>query len=88
MSIPTEWFSAADADGDGRVSGGEAVAFFSRSGLPQATLMTLWELADQPPRGFLEKRQFDVAMQLITVAQVGPDPPNSVAIDRARRARR
>jgi len=28
MSIPTEWFSAADADGDGRVSGGEAVAFF------------------------------------------------------------
>ena len=40
MSIPTEWFSAADADGDGRVSGGEAVAFFSRSGLPQATLMT------------------------------------------------
>lgn len=70
MSIPAEWFGIADVDGDGKVSGGEAVAFFTRAGLPQASLATLWELADNPPRGFLERKQFDVAMQLITVAQV------------------
>jgi hypothetical protein len=32
------WFRVADADRDGAVGGVEAVAFFGRSGLPQATL--------------------------------------------------
>ena len=32
------WFTAADADGDGRLAGQEAVDFFSLSGLPQETL--------------------------------------------------
>ena len=45
-------------------------AFFTRAGLPQASLATLRELADNPPRGFLDRKQFGVAMQLITVAQV------------------
>ena len=70
-TIPVEWFAHADADGDGKVSGGEAVVFFSRAGLPQASLATLWQLVDNPPRGFLEKSQFDVAVQLIYVAQQG-----------------
>ena len=42
MSIPAEWFGIADVDGDGKVSGGEAVAFFTRAGLPRASLATLW----------------------------------------------
>ena len=66
-----QWFAVADADGDGKVSGGEAVQFFQRAGLPQQSLAQLWELADNPARGFLEKKQFDIAMQLISVAQVG-----------------
>lgn len=33
-----EWFALADGDGDGALSGGEAVAFFQRSGLPRNTL--------------------------------------------------
>ena len=70
-TIPVGWFEHADTDGDGKVSGGEAVAFFSRAGLPQASLATLWQLVDNPPRGFLEKSQFDVAVQLIYVAQQG-----------------
>ena len=70
-TIPLGWFEHADTDGDGKVSGGEAVAFFSRAGLPQASLATLWQLVDNPPRGFLEKSQFDVAVQLIYVAQQG-----------------
>ena len=32
------WFRVADKDRDGVVSGGEAVEFFQRSHLPQATL--------------------------------------------------
>lgn len=32
------WFRFADADGDNVIGGADAVAFFSRSGLPQETL--------------------------------------------------
>jgi len=64
------WFAAADLDGDGRVSGAEAVQFFGRAGLAKAQLAKLWELADNPARGFLERGQFDRAMALITIAQV------------------
>ena len=68
------WFSLADADGDGRVSGGEEIPFFRRSGLSQEKLGVVWQLADQPPRGFLERVQFNAAMQLISVAQVISSP--------------
>lgn len=33
-----EWFRIADKDRDGRIAGGEAVEFFSRSGLNKTTL--------------------------------------------------
>lgn len=65
-----DWFAVADTDGDGYVSGAEAVQFFQRAGLPQLSLAKLWELADNPARGYLERKQFDIALQLITIAQV------------------
>ena len=65
-----QWFAIADVDRDGKVSGAEAVAFFTRAGLTQQSLAQLWQLSDNPARGFLERKQFDIAMQLITVAQV------------------
>jgi|APGre2960657444_1045066.scaffolds.fasta_scaffold133591_1 hypothetical protein len=37
------WFRVADGDRDGVVGGVEAVAFFGRSGLPQATLFQVRE---------------------------------------------
>jgi len=37
------WFRIADGDKDGVVGGVEAVAFFGRSGLPQATLFQVRE---------------------------------------------
>lgn len=40
------WFKALDTDHDGRVSGGDAFAFFFRSGLPKPTLKRVWDLAD------------------------------------------
>ena len=38
----------------------------------------VWQLADQPPRGYLERVQFDAAMQLISVAQVLPFPSHAI----------
>lgn len=38
VQIFQSWFSLADADKDGAIAGGEAVAFFQRSGLQVATL--------------------------------------------------
>jgi hypothetical protein len=38
LSLFDKWFKIADEDGDGKVSGGEAVKFFQRSGLPQPCL--------------------------------------------------
>jgi len=37
------WFRFADADRDNVIGGADAVAFFSRSGLPQETLFKVWE---------------------------------------------
>ena len=33
------WFAEADWDADGRLAGAEAKAFFSRTGLPQESLV-------------------------------------------------
>jgi hypothetical protein len=47
------WFPLADTDGDGRVTGGDAVKFFSLSGLPKETLARVWQLSDVNRQGFL-----------------------------------
>lgn len=36
------WFRLADTDRDGAIGGAEAVAFFTRSGLPQDVLGQVW----------------------------------------------
>ena len=38
LSIVDGWFASADADGDGRIGGSEAVPFFARTGLEPAVL--------------------------------------------------
>lgn len=63
------WFRAADADGDGRVTGADAVAFFARSGLERPTLARVWELANSARAGYLDKPSFFRAMDLISLAQ-------------------
>ncbi len=68
------WFQTADSDRDGRVTGGDAVAFFGRSGLPRETLATVWELANDRRLGYLDRLAFHKAMDLISLAQsVGAD---------------
>jgi EH domain-containing protein 1 len=68
-AIYDSWFRAADADGDGRVTGADAVAFFARSGLERPTLARVWELANSNRAGYLDKPSFFRAMDLISLAQ-------------------
>ena len=69
--VKDRWFRLADADGDGRVTGADAVAFFQRSGLPKAALARVWDLANSNRAGYLGRAEFDRALDLIALAQQG-----------------
>lgn len=66
-----EWFEQADADGDGRITGNDAVNFFSLSQLPRQELKQVWAVADSKRQGFLGFKEFVMAMQIISLAQSG-----------------
>ncbi|KAG2438490.1 hypothetical protein HXX76_005042 [Chlamydomonas incerta] len=65
------WFQTADSDRDGRVTGGDAVAFFGRSGLPREVLATVWDLANDRRLGYLDRLAFHKSLDLIALAQSG-----------------
>ncbi|KAJ2772794.1 hypothetical protein IWQ56_001231 [Coemansia nantahalensis] len=62
-------FSLVDTRGEGVVRGQAAVPFFQKSGLPDATLGEIWQLADSDSKGHLTAPEFGVAMKLISLAQ-------------------
>ncbi|CAH8333038.1 unnamed protein product [Eruca vesicaria subsp. sativa] len=63
------YFKRADLDGDGRISGAEAVGFFQGSGLPKQVLAQIWSLSDRSRSGFLGRQDFYNSLRLVTVAQ-------------------
>ncbi|XP_048594029.1 actin cytoskeleton-regulatory complex protein pan1-like isoform X1 [Brassica napus] len=63
------YFKRADLDGDGRISGAEAVGFFQGSGLPKPVLFQIWSLSDRSGSGFLGRQDFYNSLRLVTVAQ-------------------
>ncbi|CAN8292195.1 unnamed protein product [Cochlearia groenlandica] len=63
------YFKRADLDGDGRISGAEAVGFFQGSGLPKQVLAHIWSLSDRSGSGFLARQDFYNSLRLVTVAQ-------------------
>ncbi|KAL2476076.1 EH domain-containing protein 1 [Abeliophyllum distichum] len=65
------WFSFADSDGDGRLSGADATKFFAMSNLPRQDLKQVWALADSKRQGFLGFKEFITSMQLVSLAQAG-----------------
>ncbi|XP_073313556.1 EH domain-containing protein 1-like [Primulina huaijiensis] len=71
QKIYQDWFSFADSDGDGRLTGGDATKFFSMSNLSREDLKLVWAIADTKRQGFLGLKEFVTAMQLISLAQAG-----------------
>ncbi|GER32415.1 EH-domain-containing protein [Striga asiatica] len=65
------WFSVADSDGDGRITGPDAIKFFSMSNLSRQDLKQVWAVADSRRQGFLGLKEFITAMQLVSLAQAG-----------------
>ena len=61
----------ADTSRTGNITGGDAVALFSRSKLQVDTLKNIWTLADQPASSTLDHRKFAIAIRLIQLAQNG-----------------
>ncbi|KAG1656643.1 hypothetical protein FOA52_008867, partial [Chlamydomonas sp. UWO 241] len=64
-------FFYADLDRDGRVTGGDAVQFFERSGLPNETLFAVWDFSASKKQGYLDERGFNRVMDCIALAQMG-----------------
>eukprot|EP01023_Acetabularia_acetabulum_P005283 TRINITY_DN12158_c0_g1_i2.p1 TRINITY_DN12158_c0_g1~~TRINITY_DN12158_c0_g1_i2.p1 ORF type:complete len:593 (-),score=84.80 TRINITY_DN12158_c0_g1_i2:227-1900(-) len=65
------WFDFVDTDRDGRVMGNDAVSFFQRSQLPRDVLAKVWSLADSQRKGYLNRGEFNKAMELISIGQSG-----------------
>ncbi|OMO55687.1 hypothetical protein CCACVL1_27087 [Corchorus capsularis] len=63
------YFRKADLDGDGQISGAEAVAFSQGSNLPKHILAQIWGHADQKKLGYLSRQEFYNFLKLVTVAQ-------------------
>ena len=60
----------------GKVSGAKVAPVLKRSGLPTATLHTVWALVDVEKDGFLDRDWFAVAMYLTMRTKRGePLPP-------------
>ncbi|KAI1883029.1 hypothetical protein AGOR_G00241030 [Albula goreensis] len=67
------YYRQVDPGNTGRVGPTEAALFLKKSGLPDATLGKIWDLADPDGRGFLDKQGFFVALRLVACAQNGND---------------
>ncbi|WOK98253.1 EH domain-containing protein 1-like [Canna indica] len=83
-----EWFSAADKDGDGRITGNDALKFFAMSKLSRPELKQVWAIADSKRQGYLDLQEFISAMQLIALTQAGqeltPDVLNHADLENLR----
>ncbi|XP_047334534.1 EH domain-containing protein 1-like [Impatiens glandulifera] len=71
--IYQEWFSFADSDSDGRITGTDAIKFFGMANLPRQHLKQVWAIADSKRQGFLGFKEFVTAMQLVSLGQGGHD---------------
>ncbi|KAK1296233.1 hypothetical protein QJS10_CPB15g01492 [Acorus calamus] len=71
QKIYQDWFSFADSDGDGRITGADATKFFAMAKLSRTELKQVWAIADSKRQGFLGFQEFVTAMQLVSLAQAG-----------------
>ncbi|KAG0252355.1 hypothetical protein DFQ27_008138 [Actinomortierella ambigua] len=73
----TLWL-AADVDGNGFITGADAVPFFAKSGLSPQILGQIWVLADVDNKGVLNQQGFSIAVKLIAHAQTGKTPSSAL----------
>ncbi|XP_074582603.1 EH domain-containing protein 1-like isoform X1 [Curcuma longa] len=73
-----DWFAVADKDGDGRITGNDALKFFAMSKLSRPELKQVWAIADSKRQGFLDVEDFISAMQLVALAQSGHEITSDV----------
>ncbi|KAL3851176.1 hypothetical protein ACJIZ3_013058 [Penstemon smallii] len=78
QKVYQDWFFLADSDGDGRLTGADAIRFFSMSNLPRDDLKLVWAIADSKRQGFLGFKEFITAMQLISLTQAGYTPTSDI----------
>ncbi|XP_070604515.1 epidermal growth factor receptor substrate 15-like 1 isoform X1 [Erythrolamprus reginae] len=67
------YYKQVDPACTGRVGSSDAALFLKKSGLADAILGKIWDLADPEGKGFLDKQGFFIAMRLIACAQSGHD---------------
>merc|ERR1719285_600580 len=72
VNMYEEYFTQADANGDGMVDGGEAFQFFSKSSLPRKALAAIWTLIDNPKKGKLTKAQFFSMFHIVMTIKQNP----------------
>ncbi|XP_071683839.1 EH domain-containing protein 1-like [Lolium perenne] len=72
QKIYHDWFAFADSDGDGRISGPDAIKFFGMSRLPRADLKQVWAIADSKRLGYLGFGEFVTAMQVLLATSTSP----------------
>ncbi|KAF2303830.1 hypothetical protein GH714_023667 [Hevea brasiliensis] len=78
QKIYLEWFNFADSDGDGRITGSDAIKFFGMSNLSRQDLKQVWAIADSKRQGYLGFNEFISAMQLVSLAQAGHEITNDL----------
>ncbi|KAF9977719.1 hypothetical protein BGZ73_005082 [Actinomortierella ambigua] len=71
-------WQAADVDGNGFITGADAVPFFAKSGLSPQVLGQIWVLADADNKGVLNQQGFSIAVKLIAHAQSGKTPSSAL----------
>ncbi|WFD25885.1 hypothetical protein MNAN1_000853 [Malassezia nana] len=72
------FFDSLDDQHAGYVDGGAVVPFFLQSGLDEATLAHVWDLADITQDGTLSRDEFAVAMHLINEKMAGKALPEQL----------
>ncbi|KAM5148521.1 epidermal growth factor receptor substrate 15 [Mantella aurantiaca] len=70
-AVYEKYFYQLESASSGKVLAGDAAVFLKRSGLPDLVLGKVWDLADTESKGYLNKQEFFVALQLVACAQNG-----------------
>ncbi|XP_041125899.1 epidermal growth factor receptor substrate 15-like isoform X2 [Polyodon spathula] len=68
-----KYYRQVDLSNTGRVGASDAALFLKKSGLADLVLGKIWDLADAERKGFLNKREFFIALRLVACAQNGLD---------------